>query len=79
MFQYISDEYTEENFNAILEKLDLVKTYVTLQCVSSGVLVVLTLSTNPPQFSTMGQGKTEDEAKYLAGKDAYHKMISWMK
>lgn len=72
-------EYEEGCFNWILEKLELHKKFITLPAGKTEKIVILIVTTNSPPFSTIGQGETEDEAKYQASKDAFEKMINWMK
>lgn len=68
-----------ESLNSILEKLNLCKSFSTLESENSNAIVVLTISTNSPTFATIAEGNSEDEAKEKASRDAVHKMIAWMK
>lgn len=62
-----------------MEKLELYKNFVPLSSRTSEAIIILSLSISAPSFATIGQGKNEDEAKYEASRDAYYKMLSWMK
>lgn len=71
---YMSDEYTEENFDIILKKLGLTKDFFSL-----GDTIVLSFPNFPiVPFSTMAENTNEAEAKYEASKVAYKKMLKWI-
>lgn len=74
----MSDDFTEDEFNRIINMLELSMSFVTIQTDYDQTIGILTLSTDPPPFCTIGEGKTEDEAREEAMKDAFNKIKSWI-
>lgn len=72
--EYVSDEFTQENFDNMLKKLDLTKSFIVL-----GNATVLSLWANPLLSTGIGHGKDQAEAEHEAKKNAYFNIISWMK